>query len=247
MKNSQNRFNRTCMIPKIIHYCWFGGKDLPNSALKCIESWKRYMPDYEIQRWDESNFDVSETTYSAEAYRMGKYAFVSDYARFKILYEKGGIYLDTDVEIIKPLHEIIENGPFVGLEKGEVVNPGLGMGAYAEMPVLKDILRHYQSIHFLKDDGTINYDTVVVYTTALLHEKGWTGKEPEIAGLRIYPQEYFCPLDYMTKKLSVTENTYTIHHYSASWITPKQMLYRRVKQLFGDRFARFCSKIFNSR
>lgn len=200
------------------------------------------MPDYEIKRWDERNFNVHESAYSAEAYKMGKYAFVSDYARFKILYENGGIYLDTDVEIIKPLDDILKEGPYMGIENGMSVNPGLGLATFPNDSLVEEIIRLYSSLHFLKEDGTINYDTVVYYTTNKLKELGWTGKESTVAGFRIYPQEYFCPLDYETGKLKITENTHTIHHYSATWITSRQMLYRKIKQLFGERFARFCSK-----
>lgn len=231
------------MIPKIIHYCWFGGQDLPDSALKCIESWKRFMPDYEIKRWGESNFNVNEIAYTAEAYKMKKYAFVSDYARFRILYEHGGVYLDTDVEIIKPLHEILNQGPFLGQETGISINPGLGIAASPKMPFIREILQYYSEMNFFREDGSINYDTVVFHTTNKLREHGWTGKEKEIAGFKIYGKEYFCPLDYLTNKLTITENTHTIHHYSATWITPQQMLYRKVKQLFGEKFARFCSSI----
>lgn len=231
------------MIPKIIHYCWFGGKDLPDSALKCIESWKRNMPEYEIKRWDESNFDVNGIAYISEAYEMKKYAFVSDYARFKILYENGGVYFDTDVEIIRPLDKIVMAGPFMGVEKNNQINPGLGMGSCRMMPFIGEMLKHYSTLRFLKEDGSINYDTVVFYTTNKLREYGWTGKEKEIAGFKIYNKDYFCPLDYETNKLTITKNTHTIHHYSATWITPKQMLYRKIKHLFGEEFACFCSSI----
>ena len=230
-------------IPKIIHYCWFGGNPLPASAMECMKSWTKYMPDYEIRRWNESNFDVNETAYCAEAYKKGKYAFVSDYARFKILYENGGIYLDTDVEIIRPLDKIVHLGPFMGIENGIFVNPGLGMGAVARMYLLEEILKHYSKLKFIKDNGAINYDTVVVHTTNILKKHGWTGAEGSVAGFKIYDKEYFCPLDYETNRLSVTARTHTIHHYSATWITPWQLLYRRIANIFGERFAHFCSSI----
>ncbi len=233
------------MVPKKIHYCWFGGKELPASALKCIASWKKYMPEYEIIRWDESNFDINGSSYSAEAYKMGKYAFVSDFARFKILYENGGVYFDTDVELLKSLDELLKDGPYMGMENGIYVNPGLGMSAIPGMSFLGDIVKFYSSIHFLKEDGSINYNTVVFHTTNILKANGWTGKESKIAGFRIYPQDYFCPLDYETGKLKITYNTYTIHHYNATWITPQQMLYRKIKHMFGERVARFCSSLIN--
>ena len=121
------------MIPKVIHYCWFGRNPLPDSALKCIESWKKYLPDYEIVQWNEDNFDVNSIPYVAEAYAARKYAFVSDYARFYVLYNQGGVYFDTDVEAVAPLDDILEKGPYMGMERalsGEMaVNPGLGFAA----------------------------------------------------------------------------------------------------------------------
>ncbi len=228
-------------IPKVIHYCWFGGKPLPQMAKKCIASWQKYMPDYEIRQWDESNFDINATKYTKEAYSKKLYAFVSDYARFKILNDNGGIYLDTDVEIIKPLDEIIEKGPYLGIESGDQVNPGLGRAAVANMDFIAEVLHHYDSSTFIKSDNTIDYDTVVVRTTRLLKSHGWTGKEKKIAGFFIYPEEYFCPMDYNTKKIHITKNTYTIHLYAATWISPCQKFYAYIKQLFGERSAQSCS------
>lgn len=202
------------------------------------------MPDYEIKRWDESNFDVNAIPYTREAYKNKLYAFVSDYARFWLLEKEGGIYLDTDVEIIKPLHEIVAKGAYMGIEQGRSVNPGLGMACVAHEPFIKEIIELYKGLDFYRADGSVNYDTVVFHITRLLETKGWTGKESYIAGFNIYPSEYFCPLDYETGKLKITSSTYTIHHYSATWITPRQMLYRRIKRVFGNRFASFCSTIF---
>ena len=231
-------------IPKIIHYCWFGKKDLPEMAQRCIDSWKKNMPDYEIKRWDESNFNWQENAYCKESYNVGLYAFVSDFARFKILYEEGGIYLDTDVEIIKPLSDIIENGPFMAMEHGNLVNPGLGIAAIPKMDFLKNILDIYNNSHLYKTDGSINYDTVVVRTDKLLKQYGWDGTQRYIAGFIIYPQDYFCPLNYMTNSLIITDNTYTIHHYSASWITKKQMLYRQLKNILGSNIISYLSKLY---
>ena len=145
------------MIPKVIHYCWFGRNPLPDSALKCIESWKKYLPDYDIKEWNEDNFDVNIIPYTAEAYKLKKYAFVSDYARFWILYKYGGLYFDTDVEVIKPMDDIIARGPFMGLEKEDLsvekrnlINSGLGLGMRKGEVVLLDILKSYEKDHFVK-------------------------------------------------------------------------------------------------
>ena len=138
------------MIPKVIHYCWFGGNPLPESAQKCIASWRKFLPDYEIKEWNESNFDVNAIPYTAQAYAAKKYAFVSDYARFSILYDNGGLYFDTDVEVIRPMDDIIENGPFMGFEIDasgidfkKAVAPGLGLGANPGLGLYKEILEHY--------------------------------------------------------------------------------------------------------
>lgn len=232
------------MIPKVIHYCWFGGNPLPKSAIKCIESWRKHMPDYEIKRWDENNFNVHEISYTREAYKNKLFAFVSDYARFWILEREGGIYLDTDVEMIKPLYDIVSMGSYMGIEQGNNVAPGLGLACVAHEAFIKEMVNHYKGLSFYRPDGSINYDTVVYHTTQKLFGKGWTGKESCIAGFNIYPSEYFCPKDYETGELRITPSTYTIHHYSATWITPKQMLYRKIKRIFGSRFASFCSTLF---
>lgn len=216
-------------IPKVIHYCWFGRNPLPESAIKCIESWKKYLPDYEIKEWNESNFDVNAIPYTAQAYQAKKYAFVSDYARFKILYEEGGLYFDTDVEIIRPIKDIVANGPFMGCERdvSEVsdvrsigVNPGLGLGVYPGMAVYKEILEKYNTLQFLREDGSPNtFDTVVTIVTEILagHGLQLTHQIQDCAGINIYPKEYFSPKDINTKKLTITENTHSIHHYDASW------------------------------
>ena len=167
------------MIPKKIHYCWFGRNPLPESAQKCIASWRKYLPDYEIIEWNEDNFDVNSIPYTAQAYEAKKYSFVSDYARFKILYEHGGLYFDTDVEVIKSMDDIVAEGSFMGFEINPdgkdycgAVNPGLGLGAMVEMDIYSDILQAYKDYKFLNDDGSLNMKTVVMYVTEILQTKG---------------------------------------------------------------------------
>lgn len=212
------------MIPKIIHYCWFGGKPLPEDAKKCIESWKRYMPDYEIKVWNEQNFDVNSIPYTAQAYAAGKYAFVSDYARFKVLYEQGGLYFDTDVEVIKPFDDILSRGAFMGCElaasRSGAVNPGLGLGVAPGLGLYKEILDKYATLSFLNDDGSLNLTTVVKYTTDILISHGLktTDEIQTIAGVNIYPKEYFNPLNDNTGKLEITPRTHSIHWYSKTWM-----------------------------
>lgn len=227
------------MIPHIIHYCWFGHNPLPKSARKCIDSWRRYFPDYEIKEWNESNFDVMMNAYIREAYGMKKYAFVSDFARFYVLYHYGGIYFDTDVKVIRHMDDIIERGAFMGLEQLFGVNPGLGLGAEAGHPLYKEIMKYYAGLHFLGTDGMPLPGTVVKYTTDVLLKHGLELK-PEIqhiAGVWIYPTDYFDPLDDATGRLTITENTRSIHLYSKTWVDNygplRNWATRLVHRIFG--------------
>lgn len=239
------------MIPKIIHYCWFGGNPLPVSAKKCIASWRKFLPDYEIKEWNESNFDVNSIPYTAEAYKAKKYAFVSDYARFYILYKYGGLYFDTDVEVIRNMDDIIARGPFMGCE-GEAkqsknrlqdaattlgVNPGLGLGVNPGLGLVKEILNIYKDKNFLKSDGTQYDETIVTITTNLLCKKGlrYTNDIQQVDGVWIYPKEFFCPKDYVTGKLSISKNSRSIHHYSATWIPKEQRLELQFWKFLGLR------------
>lgn len=212
-------------IPKVIHYCWFGHNPLPDIAYKCIESWKKYLPDYIIVEWNEKNFNVNIIPYTKAAYESKKYAFVSDYARFWILYHHGGIYFDTDVEIIKPIYDIIEKGSFMGCEmdatpnkKTIAVNPGLGFGAIPRVKLYEKILKQYSNETFLwKGNET---KTVVEITTQVLYDNGLKDiiGIQEVDGINIYPSEFFNPYNIITSHLHITENTRTIHRNAASWM-----------------------------
>lgn len=249
------------MIPKIIHYCWFGGNPLPPLALECIASWRKYLPDYEIWQWVETSpktsgkslspslpqregenspkhfevseiadkvmeFDVNSIPYTTDAYRLKKYAFVSDYARFSILYNYGGVYFDTDVEVIRLMDDIIAKGPFMGFERDPdrwgdgLVNPGLGMAVEPNAEIIKTLVSKYDGLYFLKEDGSLNIGkTIVHYTTEVLNDLGMqqTKGIQELKGITLYPAEYFAPIDFVTKRLHIQSNTHTIHRYMASW------------------------------
>lgn len=232
-------------IPKVIHYCWFGGKPLPQSAKKCIESWKRFLPDYKIKEWNESNFDVNAIPYIQEAYEAKKYAFVSDYARFKILYDQGGLYFDTDVEVIRPLDDIIERGPFMGCEQDAsgttaiAVAPGLGLGVSPGLGLYKEMLDLYATLHFKNANGTLNQKTVVQYTTELLSKHGISPKKDiqSVAGVWIYPKEYFNPIEMTGRRLVITPNTRSIHHYTATWQSPYRRMKKKIARLIGNKLT----------
>ena len=229
------------MIPKVIHYCWFGRNPLPPLAVKCIESWRKFLPDYEIREWNEDNFDVNAIPYTQEAYEAKKYAFVSDYARFKILYEHGGLYFDTDVEVIRPLDDLIARGPFMGCERDAAgaaapsVAPGLGLGVNPGLPLYGELLALYAGLHFQRPDGSLDLKTVVEYTTELLCRHGLRaeGGVQQVAGVWVYPQAYFCPVSVVDGKLRVTAETRTIHHYAQSWLPLWRQWARRVVLAVG--------------
>ncbi len=213
------------MIPKIIHYCWFGRNPLPELAQKCIASWKKYLPDYEIKEWNEDNFDVNIIPYTAEAYEQKKYAFVSDYARFWILYKYGGIYFDTDVEVIRPIDDIIARGNFMGCETDATggntcsVAPGLGLGVNPGLNLIKKMLDYYEGKHFEFIPGGIGQLTIVHIATEVLVKAGMTRQSgiQEVENVWIYPSEYFCPINLVTGRIHVQKNTRTIHHYAGTW------------------------------
>lgn len=216
------------MIPKIIHYCWFGKNNKPRLFYKCLESWRKYCPDYQIIEWNEDNFDVNIIPYVKEAYDAGKWAFVTDYARLWIIYNYGGIYLDTDVEIVKPLDDLLENGAFLALEDEKNIATGLGFGAVKGNNVINVMLQDYSDLHFIKDDGTYDKTTCPVRNTKsimhLLPQNLQTGDIIKIEGATIYPPEYFCPLSADGSTMNKTENTYSIHWFSATWLSEDEMI-----------------------
>lgn len=217
------------MIPKVIHYCWFGEQPLPELAVRCITSWKKFMPDYEIKEWNELNFDVNMIPYTQEAYEKKKFAFVSDYARFWILYNYGGWYLDTDVEILKRPSDEICHTPFMACEQISSgwkfpfppVNPGLGLASYKENEIIHEILDSYKNSHFCLDKNQLDLTTIVARTSLILSKYGLSNRQDiqHCADFAIYPREYFCPMNFHTGKTTITQNTVANHHYAASWVS----------------------------
>ena len=214
------------MIPKIIHYCWFGGNELPPLAKKCIKSWKKYCKDHVIIRWDESNFDISSAPlYVRQAYEAKKWAFVTDYVRLKVVYEYGGIYFDTDVQVIKKIDEFLVHNSFFGFQNQSVVATGLGFGAEKHCKIIGEILKQYDNIPFVLSDGTFDMlDCPTRNTTVFLnHGLKQNGTNQVLDdGTVIYSQEYFCPISYETLKKNITQNTHSIHWFDASWQTKEE-------------------------
>ena len=241
------------MIPKKIHYCWFGGNPLPEMAKHCVESWKKFLPDYEIVEWNESNFDVNCCDYVKETYSAKKWAFVSDYARFKILYDHGGVYFDTDVEVIKSMDDILEKGSYMGFEStvsqalggNLVVNPGVGFAVEKGDALLQELLEGYHCRHFVKEDGSYDMTTIVDYTSAVMKKYGLLAENrlQLVNGIHVYPVDYFAPKHYLTREIKLTENTRSIHHYDGTWMSGKSKWFLRVKERMGPSFNRFIYKL----
>ena len=232
------------MIPKTIHYCWFGGNPKPRLAQKCIASWKKYCPDYRIIEWNEANFDVGQHPYMLWCQRNRKWAFLSDYARLLILKEHGGIYLDTDVEVLRPLDDLLSFEAFWGFQENTLVNTGLGFGCVAGHPLVEAMAKLYQE---LRPDEHGNYTLTPCpeLNTPALTQYGLKldGSRQRILGAEILPVDYLNPYDNPTGRLRKTSNTYSIHWYGKSWISKrkklKSILMRPLHRVFGTDFVLF--------
>lgn len=239
------------MSCKKIHYCWFGGAPFPEIVIKCMESWKRFCPDYEIIEWNESNFDVHCCKYVEQAYEAKKWAFVSDYCRFFVLYNYGGIYLDTDVELLKSLDGLPQN--FVGFENKSAVASGLIRGATAGDDICGKMLNSYNNDTFVLEDGKLNLKTVCERETDILKLYGLKGNGcmQNVCRTTVFPKDYFSPKDYVTQKVHITERTYSIHHYAYSWQGEKEnissKIYRCLYKIFGAKFANKVRDIFGKK
>ena len=225
---------------------------MPPLAKECIASWRKFFPDYEIKEWNETNFDVNSIPYTAEAYRQKKYAFVSDYARFWIIYRYGGIYFDTDVEVIRPMDDIIARGNFMGFE----VDPdgdntpgryaprycfsvalGLGFGMEAGHPFMCRMMDYYETLQFVAVPQDIAwYKTIVAYTTEQLCAEGLRNVSgiQQVGDIAIYPSEYFAPIKTISGRMHITPQTRSIHRYMGSWATGKKSIKDRIKGLLPE-------------
>lgn len=223
------------MIPKVIHYCWFGGKELPRDVQICIASWKQYCPDYEICQWNETNFDVTAHPFVKAAYEAKAWAFVSDYARLQVVYDHGGIYLDTDVELKKSLDGVLHNSCYVALQQvGHWVATGLGFGAEKGSEAVLAMMKAYDEETF--DTDRREQVACPILNTRALAPFGVTDTEQvqQLPLVTVYPPRFFDPVSPGDAKNLLCEDTVSVHHYSATWQTPKQRLKRRLIHMIGQ-------------
>ncbi len=216
------------MIPKKIHYCWFGRNPLPAKAQKCIASWKTYCPDYELIEWNEDNFDVFLNSYTKQCYEKKKYAFLTDYVRLWVIEQYGGIYFDTDVEVVRSLDSLLDCKGFFGFENNEFVATGLGFGAEPHNPIVQQMIKEYDSL-LEEDRSTIGCP---ILNTQALEKFGLqrNGQYQDLGHAVIYPAEYFNPYDDPTGRLNRSTNTYSIHWYAKTWMDPKTVLRSRLSR-----------------
>lgn len=210
------------LIPKTIHYMWFGGA-VPLNLQKCIDSWKKYCPDYEIIEWNENNYDISKNSYMKQAYDKKAYGFIPDYARFDIIYNYGGLYFDTDVELRCCPDKLLFQEAFCSVEKWQVINPGGGFGAVKGHPAIKMFMEQRDGLNFVSEDGSLNKKTCAYYDTLTAIKNGYkiNGKNQTINGMNIYTYDYFHPYDYMSGNVDITNDTVSIHHFNGGWLDDK--------------------------
>ena len=236
-------------VPKTIYYCWFGKGDLPKLAVKCIKSWKKYCPDYQIVCINEENFDITQNKYAQEAYQVKKWAFVSDYARLKVLYDAGGIYLDTDVELIKPLDDLIKDAGFMGFDDAGKIATGLGFACEKGNELVGAFLADYDNISFKTKDGSYDLMPCPDRNTQTAIALGMDiSNDQSFMGIRLLPDDYLCPIKYYSGKKLITKNTYSIHHFCASWTsaTAKRTLFlKRIigVKLYDKLYGKFLHKL----
>lgn len=237
------------MIPKIIHYCWFGDNPKGEKEEKCIESWKSFCSDYEIIEWNETNVDLDMLPFVRDAYNAKKYAFVSDVIRLWALYNHGGIYFDTDVQVIKSFDDLLNCKGFIGFENDDYVNSGQCLASIKESTIIRDMFNYYKKINFINSDGTYNLLGCPIVNTNVLCDYGLikNGEMQNIKDFIIFPSDYFNPYEDATGKLYITENTYSIHWYAKSWLD-KKIIYRSrmtkaIRKIFGKNSLLWIKKL----
>ncbi|MCR5666509.1 MAG: glycosyl transferase [Eubacterium sp.] len=228
------------MIPKIVHYCWFGGNEMPEKVKKCIATWHEKLPDYELMEWNEENFDVHSSDYVREAYENKKYAFVSDVARAQALKEYGGIYLDTDVVVFRSFDEILDNRCVFGFEYGNWIATSF-MACEPNHPALEIFVSSYEGAHFVNEDGSFNMTTNVQRLTQILEERGLkreNEKQELEDGIVIYPIEYFSPYDYVNCIMEQTDKSICAHLFFVTWMSKKEQRKKALKGMISRTFGK---------
>lgn len=222
-------YEEDVQIPKIIHYCWFGKKKIPDLFRQWMKSWKNFCPDYEIVEWNESNYDVNKHPYMAQAYTANQLQFISDYARLDIVYQYGGVYLDTDVEILRTLAPLMHQRAFMGFEGDRFVNTGLGFGAVPGHAAIRDLRDDYNEREFILSDGKLNTTACPQYQTRCLEKKGLRrdGTYQEVDGIHVYPWTFFDPIRPYSGEICLHENAFSVHHYAGSWLDEKKLQEKR--------------------
>ena len=214
------------MIPKKIHYCWFGRKKHSVLIKRCINSWKKFCPDYQIIEWNEDNYDLaSSPLFVRQAFEAKKWAFVSDFVRYHVVYEYGGIYLDTDVEIIRNIDHLLDNSAFFGLQTNKLPASGLGFGAEKGHDIIKELMNLYMDIPFIFPDGSYDMADCPRRESPIFLKHGFNGNDEEQFldnNVRIYPTEYFCPNEIKTGELNITSNSVMIHWFAGSWVDKRK-------------------------
>lgn len=246
------------MIPKIIHYCWISENvddELPKDVQVCIESWKKYLPDYEIKKWNQYNFDISNSIYAKQALEAKKYAFVSDYIRLAVLYEYGGIYLDTDVKVLKSFNSLLDNKAFVGFESREMIATCV-IGAEKKHKIIKELLNYYSTITFFTENNNLNLIPNTVLMTRKLKSLGLrlNNTFQILNDINIYPRDYFSAYNNLTKELNITKNTYSIHLFNGSWVKKDDILwndtyyeyYHKMRVFLPRRISEYISGFFTA-
>jgi mannosyltransferase OCH1-like enzyme len=236
------------MIPKIIHYCWFGEASLTELAEKCITSWKKHCPDYKLMIWNETNFDVNIVPFTAQVAKVKKWGFIVDYIRAYVVYNYGGIYLDTDVELLKSFSDdMLQNICFSGFENEKYINPGNIFAGEKECAIAKELMDFYASYNFINENGELNLTPSPRIFTDILLKYGLrqNNNYQELGIFTAYPTEYFCPKDFRTGFLEITENTCSIHHYDSSWLSSKEKKYFNIMQKMYNKLGNnILSRIF---
>ena len=230
-------------IPKVIHYCWFGKNKLPKSVLKCITSWQKYCPDYKIIEWNEDNFDVNCHPFIKAAYKAKSWAFVSDYVRLKIIYDHGGIYLDTDVELLKSLDELLDNDCYIGCQNGGLCNTGLGFGATKNNLVVKKMLTVYDSLAY--DDDRRENLACPKLNSSIIAQCGYVPNDNIVylSDITVYPKRFFDPISTADGYDLTCSDTFSIHHYESSWCGKSILLKKKIVHILGEKTIVFIRRI----